>query len=131
MKKNIFIAITAATVMIGCAKQPIATVEATDYAMSCEALIHEIKEIRTQLSNEENKNLAKNVVGKVMTLGIYSADEEEEIMLRERAKSLQLIYTIKQAKGECKALTREDIKIDNAVIQTTKEAKETINSLKE
>lgn len=130
MKKSIFSIAVMAIIFSGCAKQPIATVEATDYAMSCEALIQETKDIKAMLSSEQNANLAKNVVGKVMTFGIYSADEEQEILLRERAKNLQLLYTIKQAKGECKALQTADLKQDNAVVQTAKEVKSTYNDTK-
>jgi predicted component of type VI protein secretion system len=130
-KKIVYISLLSA-LFIGCSsKEPIATVEATDYALSCNALISEIKEVRAQLSTEKDVNLASNVIGKTLTLGIYSADTEKEIMLRERAKSLQLIYTIKQAKGECRALTKDDINVDNTIINQTKEIKNTVKETKE
>ena len=129
-KKIIYIGLLS-FLFIGCSsKEPIATVEATDYALSCDALILEIKEVRNQLGSEKDKNLASNIIGKTLTLGMYSADEEKEIMLRERAKSLQLIYTIKQAKGECRALTQDDISVDNKVIQGTKEITKTVKETK-
>lgn len=131
MKKMYFIPFIAFIMLSfsGCGKQPVATVEATDYAMSCEALREEIKNVRSQWQAESDQNTAKNIIGGVLTLGIYDADEEKELMLRERAKSLQLIYTIKQAKGECEPLTKEDIKVDNTVQKTVKETKETVKSL--
>lgn len=130
MKKILIPTLLLSALFVGCAnKEPLSTVEATDYAMSCDALLSEIKDIRTQLSTEKDKNLAKNVVGKTLTLGIYSADDEQEIMLRERAKALQLIYTIKQAKGECRALSQEDLKVDSVVKQTKDTIKETKKDL--
>ena len=127
--KHLLFTLAVLLIFVGCGKQPISTVEATDYAMTCEALINEIKEIRGQWQSEQDTNLAKDIVGGVLTLGLYGADEEKEIMLRERAKSLQLIYTIKQARGECKALTKEDIKVNNQVITTVNETKETVKEI--
>lgn len=120
-----------AAILSGCSqKEPIGTVEATDYAMSCEALKDEINLVRGQYQDEQNSNTAKNIAGAILTLGIVGADKEKEIMLRERAKNLQLIYAIKQAKGECKELSTNDVKVDNQVVQTTKEIKETVTETK-
>lgn len=106
-------------------KQPMGTLEATDYAMTCEALKNEINLVRSQWESETNQNTAKNVIGGIVTMGLYSADKEKETILRERAKNLQLIYTIKQAKGECEKLNSEDVKVDNEFIRTSKEIKNT------
>ena len=120
------------TVFAGCAnKQPLSTIEATDYAMSCQALIKEINLVRSQYENETNGNTAKNIIGGVLTLGIYSADDEKAILLRERAKSLQTIYTIKHAKGECKELNKEDLQNENKIIQGIKETKEIVKTAKD
>ena len=130
MKKITIPVLLSSLIFIGCSnKEPMATVEATDYAMSCEALKNEINLVRSQYQDENNTNLAKNVVGGILTMGIYSADKEKATLLRERAKSLQLIYTIKQAKGECEALTTEDMKVDNTVVRTSKEVKETVKKV--
>ncbi|KAB7885223.1 hypothetical protein [Poseidonibacter ostreae] len=111
---------------VGCTKEPIATVQATDYALSCKALNKEINNMKEQYSDAKGVNTAKNIVGGIMTLGLYSSNNENEIMLRERAKSLQLIYAIKQAKGECKELSSEDLKPENKIITIAKESKEII-----
>lgn len=124
MKKFAFIGIMAGIVLAGCSsKAPVATIEATDYALSCETLLQEIRETREKWQDEGNINTTKNIVGGVLTFGIYGANKEDELMLRERVKALQLIYTIKQAKGECKELSKKDIDIDTGIahnIKTTK-----------
>ncbi|WP_331773825.1 hypothetical protein [Sulfurospirillum sp. 1612] len=131
MIKILISTIAISALFFGCAsKEPLSTVEATDYAMSCNALISEISNIRSQLKTEEDKNLAKNIVGKTLTLGIYSANDDKALLLRERAKSLQLIYTIKQAKNECKQLTEKDLKVDSMPVHEIKNIKTQTNELK-
>jgi len=118
--------------MSGCGsnnQSTLSTVQATDFAMSCDALIAETKNIKISLGDEENTNLAKNVIGKVLTMGIYSAGEEDEVVLRERIKSLQLIYAMKQAKNECRALTENDVKVDNVIVRSVDEVKDTVKKV--
>ncbi|MDX1808317.1 MAG: hypothetical protein R3331_02130 [Sulfurospirillaceae bacterium] len=131
MTKIILSSIAISALFFGCAsKEPLSTVEATDYAMSCNALISEISDIRSQLQTEETTNEAKNIIGKTLTFGIYSADNEKAILLRERAKSLQLIYTIKQAKNECKQLTEKDLQVNSTPVREIKNLKAQTKELK-
>lgn len=125
MSKSILMSIIFAIFVSGCAsKKPISTIEATDYAMSCNTLLTEINETRSKWQHEESGNTAKNIVGGILTLGIYDANEEDELMLRERVKSLQLIYTIKQAKGECNELSAKDVQVDSGISNTIKNTKQ-------
>ncbi len=127
MQKKYLLPLAIATILGGCSsKEPLAAVEATDYAMSCGALINEINLVRSQFQKEKDTINAT----KILTFGIFGNDNEKEILLRERAQSLQLLYTIKQSKGECKTLDSEDTKVDSSITRQTKEVKDTVKSTK-
>ncbi len=56
-------------------------------------------------------------------------NEQDILILRERTKSLQLIYTIKQAKNECRALTARDTEVDSNIVKSVKKIKNTTNEV--
>jgi hypothetical protein len=59
-------------------------------------------------------------------LGKEELTEKDIIILSERKKSLQIMYTIKQSKGECRELTIQDMKQDSKLTKTVKDVSETV-----
>jgi len=113
MLKNVFIsAATAAILFSGCSSSPApsskySVSEPTDYAMSCDSLLNEISAIKGKLNNDDT--LVEMFVPDYL-LDKESLTEQDILVLRERRKSLQCIYTLKENKGECRTLTVEDTK---------------------
>ncbi len=100
--------------------------EATDYAMDCNALLSEIKILKAKINNDEN--LLESFIPNSL-LNKEELNEQDILILRERTKSLQLIYTIKQAKNECRALTARDTEVDSNIVKSVKKIKNTTNEV--
>jgi len=111
MKKlSIGVIILTSILFSGCGSDPevskYSVSEATDYAMSCQTILNEIKAVRGKVNNEEN------LIEAMIPSYLKNTEEltsRDKIVLYERVKSLQLLYAVKQAKGECRELNSGDM----------------------
>lgn len=96
----------ASILFTGCSSksEPVmtSTLKATDYTMSCESLSSEIQKYEKLYKEQIDGSLTET-----LTFGMVGSDEEVEIMLRERIKNLELIYAMKQLKGECQEVKQD------------------------
>jgi len=119
-----------ALLMVGCSGSPkvskYSVTEPTDYAMSCDSLLNEIGAIKARLNNDDS--LVEKFVPDYL-LNKEDLSEEDILVLRERRKSLQLIYTLKENKNECRTLTLQDTKEKSKLGKTTAIVKETTNEV--
>lgn len=127
MLKATLIAVILIVTMTGCGGKTINTSkysvsEPTDYAMSCDSLLNEIAAIKAKLQDDDN--LVEKFVPDYL-LNKESLTEEDMLVLSERKKSLQLIYTLKENKGECRTLTVEDTKEKSKLAKTAQYVKDT------
>lgn len=133
MQKSLLILCGIVLLISGCSsKKPMAALEPQDFAMDCKTLAKEMKKYREEWQAATSTG-AKIGVGlaKVATLGIYDKDEEEETMLRERTKALQLLYVMKVQKGECPPLHENDVNYMSGVAYDVKKTKETTKDITE
>jgi hypothetical protein len=131
MLKKIVISAAAMLLISGCSsKDPSASkfsvTEPTDYAMSCDSLLNEIKAIDAKLNNDDN--LLESFVPDYL-LNKETLTENDVLVLRERKKSLQLIYTLKEAKHECRTLTVDDTRDKTKLGKTAEQIKTTVDEV--
>jgi hypothetical protein len=119
-----------ASLMVGCSSTPktskFSVTEPTDYAMSCESLLNEIGAIKAKLHNDDS--LVEKFVPDYL-LNKENLTENDMLVLSERRKSLQLIYTLKENKNECRTLTLEDTKEKSKIGKTADSVKETVKEV--
>lgn len=133
MLKNTLITLCAICLMTGCASSSAtpskySVTEPTDYAMDCNSLLNEIKVINTKLNNKDN--LLESFVPDSLMDKEHLTDNDK-LVLSERKKSLQLIYTLKEAKHECRTLTVNDTRQDKKITRIIKEVKDTTAEVQE
>jgi len=131
MIKKILIGSVIALSIVGCSSKSPGTskftvTEPTDYAMTCDSILNEIKAIKAKLNNDENL-LEKFIPDYLLTKEPLT--ECDVLILSERKKSLQLIYTLKEAKNECRTLTVYDTKEKSKIGKTTDIIKETVKEV--
>ena len=110
MIKKVIMGSVMAMFIVGCSSSNTGTskftvAEPTDYAMSCDSILNEIGAIKAKLNNDDS--LIEKFVPDYL-LNKEELTECDELILKERKKSLQLIYTLKQAKDECRRRKEED-----------------------
>lgn len=131
MIKKVILASAVSMLLIGCSSSNTGTskftvTEATDYAMSCDSILNEIRAIKAKLNNDENL-LEKFVPDYLLTKEPLT--ECDELILSERKKSLQLIYTLKEVKKECRTLTVNDTKEKSKIVQAIDQVKKTVKDV--
>ena len=132
MIKNVLIGAVVVLSVVGCSSKTMTSKysvsEPTDYAMSCDSLLNEIRAIKGKLNNDDN--LLETFVPDYL-LNKESFSDEDILVLSERKKSLQLIYTLKENKGECRTLTVNDTKEKSKIANTAQEIKNTASEVQE
>ena len=131
MTKKIMIAAAFAVLMGGCSSKSVNTskysvTEPTDYAMNCNSLLNEIKAIKAKINNDDS--LLQTFVPDYL-LGSESLSDDDKLVLSERKKSLQLIYTLKEAKGECRKLTVADTEEKGKIVKSIEKVKSTASKV--
>lgn len=126
MLKKTLIGLASVILISGCSSKSenlskYSVTEATDYAMSCDSLLNEIKVIKAKINH--NDNFLESFVPDYLK-GTETLTENDILVLTERKKSLQLIYTLKEAKNECRTLTVDDTKEGSkGIVKAVKDVK--------
>lgn len=130
MIKNVLIGAVVVLSVVGCSSKTMTSKysvsEPTDYAMSCDSLLNEIRALKGKLNNDDN--LLETFVPDYL-LSKETFTEQDRLILSERKKSLQLIYTLKEAKQECRTLTLEDTKEKSKIGKTAEKVKNTVSEV--